>query len=169
VVANGVAVLSHAQLHTLWAERYSLGEIGRLLKVSSVTALRRLRAAGVDTSRRTGFPRKPDQELLDPRARVRHLRKPYGEVWGEPASDQHHLDENPHNTSPENLASLCVACHKAFHNDPFQLRVYETTITSIEPVGVIDVYGLETADGNHNFVANGLVVRNCDFQGRRST
>ena len=49
VVANGVAVLSHAQLHTLWAERYQLGDIAQLLKVSRTTAFRRLRAAGVNT------------------------------------------------------------------------------------------------------------------------
>ena len=94
------------------------------------------------------------------------MRKPFCEVCGEPASNVHHLDKNPHNNSSENLASLCLLCHMAFHNDPFQLRVYDTTIASIEPVGIIDVYGLETADGNHNFVANGLVVHNCEFQGR---
>jgi len=165
VLANGVAVPSHTQLHSLWDEGYRMAEIGQVLGVSETTALHRLRAAGVDTSRRTGFTRlcKPDHELSNPHGRSSLLRKPCCEVCGEPARHVHHFDENPYNNSAENLISLCIPCHRAFHNDPFQLRVYETAIASVEPVGIIDVYALDTVDGGLNFVANGLVVQNCEF------
>lgn len=168
VLANGVAVLSDAQLRSLWDERYRLDEIGHLLGVSPTTAFWRLRAAGVDTSPRTGFiqSHKPDNELSNPRDRSRRLRKPFCEVCGEPAREVHHLDKNPHNNSPENIVSLCIPCHKALHHDPFHLRVYETPISSVEPVGTIDVYALETVGDHRNFVANGLIVQNCEFSDR---
>lgn len=49
-------------------------------------------------------------------------------------------------------------------DDNFQLRVYPGIIESIEKVGIDDVYDLEVVSDNHNFVADGFVVHNCEFK-----
>jgi flavin-dependent thymidylate synthase len=165
VMLNGKAVLAAPDLVRLWDDSSSIDAIADALGVSRTTAYRRLRRAGVDTSKRAGiFSRKSDYDLADPRARARKLKKPSCEICGHPAQEVHHLDKDEHNNSSENLLSLCIVCHNAFHNDPFQLRVYPGTIESIEPVGVDDVYDVEVESGNHNFVADGFVVHNCEFK-----
>jgi thymidylate synthase (FAD) len=43
-------------------------------------------------------------------------------------------------------------------------RAYAVEIASITPAGVEDVYDLQVASDNHNFVANGFIVHNCEFK-----
>lgn len=165
IMANGAAVASAAQLRELWSDGATLLEVAELLGVSRTTAFRRLRDAGVNTAKRTGWHRKSEGTHNDPRAIARRVcTARVCCVCGHPAAEVHHLDENPHNNDPANLAAVCRVCHKAFHNDPFQLCVYATEIVSIEPSGVQDVYDLEVEDANHNFVAEGIVVHNCEFK-----
>lgn len=164
VMLNGAAAVPDSRLATLWERGASIDAIADAMHVSRTTAYRRLRRVGVDTAKRVGFLRKTDAELADPRARARRQRRPHCEICGHPAAEVHHLDRDEHNNVPENLLSVCIVCHNAFHNDPFQLRVYAGAIESIEYVGVDDVYDLEVESGNHNFVADGFVVHNCEFK-----
>lgn len=72
----------------------------------------------------------------------------------------HHIDKNPRNNVPENAKVLCSKCHKLWHK-PGTIGVFRDKIASIEPVGVDAVYDISMADPHHNFVANGVVVHNC--------
>lgn len=165
VMANGIVEnLCDEKLVELWNNNYSIQAIAELIGKSKITAYRKLKSIGIDTSRRSGFLRKTDENLLDPRARSRKLKKEFCELCGHTAEEVHHIDQNPHNNIETNLVSLCIVCHNAFHADPFQLKIYPTKIISIEYVGEDDVYDLEVESDNHNFVAEGLVVHNCEFK-----
>jgi flavin-dependent thymidylate synthase len=164
VLLNGKIVATQHDLPEMWSNNWPMKDITDCLGVSSSTIYRRLQKIGMKTSRRLGFFRKPDQELKYPRARSRkHLKKDC-EICGYPAKDVHHLDNDESNNKLDNLLSVCKICHKAFHNDPFQLRIYPGTIASIEYIGIDDVYDLEVESENHNFVADGFVVHNCEFK-----
>lgn len=87
-------------------------------------------------------------------------KKDYCEICGSNQNlEQHHWDKNPCNYSENNVATLCTHCHKLVHN-PGTLGVFSDKIVSIEYVGKEEVYDIEMQD-THNFVANGLVVHNC--------
>lgn len=73
--------------------------------------------------------------------------------------EQHHWDKNPLNYDESNLITLCVDCHKAVHGIS-KKAVFHDEIVSITYVGKEEVYDIEML-GIHNFVANGLVVHNC--------
>lgn len=73
--------------------------------------------------------------------------------------EQHHWDKNPLNYDESNLITLCVHCHKAVHGVS-KKAVFHDEIVSITYVGKEEVYDIEM-QGVHNFVANGLVVHNC--------
>ena len=79
----------------------------------------------------------------------------------------HHIDENPHNNSHQNLECLCPKCHQGHHarvrtfGDPYSHKYLSyDTIISIEYVGEEQVYDLQMEGPNHNFVANGFVSHN---------
>ena len=72
----------------------------------------------------------------------------------------HHIDKNPRNNTNKNIKVLCVDCHKLWHK-PGKIGVFRDKIVSIEPCGNEDVYDVSMADPHHNFVANGIVVHNC--------
>jgi len=79
----------------------------------------------------------------------------------------HHLDQDPLNCQPENLMTLCISCHNAWHvrhgklgNPQKHLFVDYDTITSITPRGEERVFDLQMTAPNHNFVANGFVSHN---------
>lgn len=72
----------------------------------------------------------------------------------------HHIDKRPHNNSPENVKVLCARCHHLWHK-PGAVGVFADKIVSIEPAGSEDVYDVTMAAPFHNFVANGIVVHNC--------
>lgn len=73
----------------------------------------------------------------------------------------HHIDHNPKNYDPDNLEVLCAAHHHQRHGVTSSLAVFSDPIVSIDEVGERDVYDVEMAAPYHNFVANGIVVHNC--------
>ena len=92
-------------------------------------------------------------------ARLR-LKKDHCELCGATGIlEQHHWDKNPLNYDESNLITLCVPCHKQIHGIS-KKAVFHDEIVSITYVGKEEVYDIEM-QGIHNFVANGLVVHNC--------
>ena len=74
----------------------------------------------------------------------------------------HHKDGNRNNNQPENLITLCNSCHLRVHSKNLE-TIFADEITSIEYVGRTEVYDIEMNSPFHNFVANGVVVHNCDY------
>lgn len=74
----------------------------------------------------------------------------------------HHLDKARVNHNPENLITLCSSCHQRVHSQNL-LTAYLDTIVSIENVGMQKVYDVSINSENHNFVANGVIVHNCNY------
>lgn len=54
------------------------------------------------------------------------------------------------------------SCHSRVHSQNL-LVAYTDEIISIEPIGVQKVYDIEMDSKYHNFVANGVVVHNCNY------
>ena len=73
--------------------------------------------------------------------------------------------------SVKNIKYLCNPCHKKldYSNGIRKKRwskgkpIINDKIISIEPHGIIDIYDIEMATENHNFVANGIVSHNESF------
>lgn len=81
--------------------------------------------------------------------------------------ERHHIDKNPHNNDHDNLLYLCPKCHQSLHakdltfGDPYSHKYMSyDKIISIKYVGVEQVYDLQMAAPNHNFIANGFVSHN---------
>ena len=74
----------------------------------------------------------------------------------------HHIDENHFNNVPSNLITLCESCHQRVHNKNLLFAIPDTVV-SIEYVGCIPVFDIEMDSPYHNFVANGVVVHNCNY------
>lgn len=78
----------------------------------------------------------------------------------------HHIDEDRSNNVSENLITLCSSHHGRIHAKNLEVGYYDS-IVSIESCGEQTVYDIEMASENHNFVANGIVVHNCNYTGGR--
>ena len=74
----------------------------------------------------------------------------------------HHIDENREHNDESNLMTLCPSCHAGVHNKT-NLVVYYDEVLSVTPLGSQDVYDIEMASDNHNFIANGICVHNCNY------
>ena len=74
----------------------------------------------------------------------------------------HHKDEKRTNNHPENLITLCNSCHSRIHSKNLE-TIFADEIKSIELIGRVEVYDIEMNSAFHNFVANGVVVHNCDY------
>ena len=74
----------------------------------------------------------------------------------------HHIDENRDNNKENNLATLCPSCHQALHNKNLQTLIYDDIISK-EYVGEQDVFDLSVSSEHKNFVANGVIVHNCNY------
>lgn len=74
----------------------------------------------------------------------------------------HHINKNREDNVPANLISLCSNCHQQLHKKGFKM-IYADEIVSIENVGKRKVYDIEMDNNFHNFVANGIVVHNCNY------
>lgn len=72
----------------------------------------------------------------------------------------HHIDKNPRNNTASNVKVLCRKCHKLWHKAG-TIGVFRDKIVSIDPAGIEPVYDVSMAEPHHNFVANGIVVHNC--------
>lgn len=117
--------------------------------------------------RKTGFFKKAIGEHSDPRAIARRLvKKGPCKVKGcnTKGRDVHHKDEDPHNNDKTNLIRLCPKHHRHIHTYSTLKKAFPAKITSIEYVGVKDVYDLEVKSKHHNFVAEGFVVHNCEIK-----
>lgn len=110
---------------------------------------------------------------LDTTARQRkenlEYRQDFCEACGETEKrfEIHHIDENPHNNNHVNLENLCCDCHQKEHAkrrtfpSPYSHRYLSyDEIISIMCVGEEQVYDLQMAAPNHNFIANGFVSHN---------
>lgn len=82
--------------------------------------------------------------------------------------DVHHIDKNHNNHDPQNLMTLCQSCHKRVHSNNLQ-TIYNDTIVSIEDAGEHKVYDITINSDNHNYVANGVVVHNCNYSDKGLT
>ena len=74
----------------------------------------------------------------------------------------HHIDENREHNDPVNLITLCNSCHISLHNKNLQ-TVYFDEICEIVEAGEQDVYDISMNSEHKNFVANGVVVHNCNY------
>lgn len=74
----------------------------------------------------------------------------------------HHKDKDRENNDPSNLLTVCESCHQRIHNMSLEIP-YEDKIVSIEKVGTETVYDIEMDSEYPNFVANGVVVHNCNY------
>jgi len=74
----------------------------------------------------------------------------------------HHLDEDRNNNELENLFTICKTCHMQVHNKNLKF-LYFDEIVSITPCEIIDVYDLSVDSKYKNYIANGVVVHNCDY------
>lgn len=73
----------------------------------------------------------------------------------------HHIDHNRTNNFPINLITVCSSCHQSIHSQNLKI-LHADEVLSIEYIGEEDVYDLEI-NHYHNYVANGIIVHNCNF------
>ena len=74
----------------------------------------------------------------------------------------HHIDGNRRNNYESNLITLCASCHGRVHSQNLT-TAYADTVVSIDYAGEKDVYDIEMDSNSHNFIANGIVVHNCNY------
>lgn len=77
----------------------------------------------------------------------------------------HHLDHDPRNNDPANLAMMTHAAHRLLHSREGHARhcleqVGLDTVTAITPHGYEPTYDLTVWDEPHSFIAEGFVVQN---------
>lgn len=78
----------------------------------------------------------------------------------------HHLDENRKNNNLDNLLTVCQKCHGQIHAKNIQ-HVQFDKIINIEIAEIEDVFDIEMMNKFHNFVANGVVVHNCNYSNEK--
>jgi thymidylate synthase ThyX len=74
----------------------------------------------------------------------------------------HHIDKNHDNNNPDNLMTVCESCHQRVHSQNL-LVAYADEIMNIEAIGLKEVYDIEMDSEYHNYIANGIVVHNCNY------
>lgn len=74
----------------------------------------------------------------------------------------HHKDFNHYNNDPDNLITVCESCHQRVHSRNLGF-ITPDKIISIEKLGEEEVYDIEMDSQYHNFIANGVVVHNCNY------
>lgn len=107
--------------------------------------------------------RRKDKILKEDTSEYQKYCKDSCEICGSTEElDVHHIDENRKNNYPINLITLCKSCHARVHSKNLEVA-YEDTIISIENIGEQTVYDLEVDSIYHNYIANGVVVHNCNY------
>lgn len=107
--------------------------------------------------------RRPDRILKEDTCKYIKHRKDACEICGSTNNiDVHHLDCNRANNDPKNLITLCQSCHMRVHSKNL-LAAYPDEVVSVCPVGEKTVYDISMDSENHNFVANGVIVHNCNY------
>lgn len=78
----------------------------------------------------------------------------------------HHIDEDSLNNDISNLQVLTKAEHAKLHYEkgsvPKREDIIKKEIIKIEPNDSIMTYDIQMESPNNNFIANGIVVHNCD-------
>ena len=118
-------------------------------------ALRKYHCNGNKVKKGTIF--KPDTTKY-----VKHRKSECEICCGSKNLQVHHKDENRDNNNPDNLITLCQKCHGQIHNKNLEIAHFDK-IVSIESKGMEMVYDIEMKSEFHNFVANGIVVHNCNY------
>jgi thymidylate synthase ThyX len=75
--------------------------------------------------------------------------------------DVHHIDEDHNNNNPQNLITLCRPHHSMIHSKNLDIITLDE-VTSIINCGIDDVYDISMKQYS-NFIANGIVVHNCNY------
>jgi superfamily II DNA or RNA helicase len=86
-----------------------------------------------------------------------------------PGEHVHHINGNTYDNRIENLCIVSPSRHASLHKSTETGRFIEemqqptvSKIISIDSIGLREVYDITTG-GEHNFVANGIVVHNCQW------
>jgi thymidylate synthase ThyX len=74
----------------------------------------------------------------------------------------HHIDENRKNHNPNNLLTVCESCHLRLHSKNLNI-LYFDKIVEIKSVGLEKVYDITMKSNYKNFIANGVIVHNCNY------
>lgn len=77
----------------------------------------------------------------------------------------HHINKQEYDNRKANIKMLCPRCHHLWHK-PGTIGVFYDKVVNVQYVGVEDVYDMSMASDIHNFVANGIVVHNCQESSR---
>ena len=167
IMHNGIPALAEEVIAEIQHRRnqgQSIKDVAEALGVGQSTVFKYAKGRA---ARKTGFLKKEEGTHTDPRAIARR-RLQLGEcsVDGctEPARDRHHMDENPHNNADLNLIGLCPKHHRHMHTMSRLEVAVPAKIVSITHLGQQEVYDLEVEDANHTFVAEGIVVHNCEIK-----
>ncbi len=107
--------------------------------------------------------RRNDKILKENTCKYNKYNKGYCEICGKKDDLQvHHIDEDRNNNYPSNLITLCNSCHLRVHSKNLEVA-YLDEITSIESIEAVPVYDIEMDSKYSNFIANGVVVHNCNY------
>lgn len=167
VMLNGLPATADDVVAEIRRRRSHAETIQQVSEATGVSAGIVYKYAPGRAKRKTGYLKKKVGQHRDPRAIARRTKElGMCEVPDcvRDAVERHHVDENPHNNSVENLRCLCRKHHKHSHTMTLLEVAVPGKIASIEYVGIEDVYDLEVEDANHTFVADGFVVHNCEVK-----
>ena len=167
IMLNGVPALARDVVTEIQSRRSKGQTIKHVAEALDVSESVVFKYAPGKAERERGFFKKLEGAHADPRAIARRVKElTICEAIGcEAVADHvHHVDENPHNNDVQNLMGLCAKHHKHAHHLSRLERTVGGEIESIAYVGEEDVYDLETLDPNHTFVAEGVVVHNCEIK-----
>ena len=167
IMHNGIPALAEEVIAEIQHRRnqgQSIKNVAEALGVGQSTVFKYAKGRA---ARKSGFLKKEEGTHTDPRAIARR-RIQLGECsvdgCAEPARDRHHMDENPHNNADHNLIGLCPKHHRHMHTMSRLEVAVPAKIVSITHLGQQEVYDLEVEDANHTFVAEGIVVHNCEIK-----
>lgn len=167
IMHNGVPALAEDVLAEIGYRRSQGQTIKTVAEALGISPSTVYKYSPKRVDRKTGFLKKPVGEHADPRAIARRtidIKKCQVSRCHEDARDRHHIDENPHNNVSSNLIGLCPKHHRHIHTRSRLEKAVPAKIVSITCVGVQPVYDLEVEDPNHTFVAEGIVVHNCELK-----
>lgn len=74
----------------------------------------------------------------------------------------HHIDGCRNHNNLDNLLTCCPRCHSGIHNKNLHVIHYDEVI-SFDHCGLVEVFDIEMDSKFHNFIANGIVVHNCNY------
>ena len=90
-------------------------------------------------------------------------KKPFCEICKTTIDlEVHHKDKNHSNNIPDNLMTVCHSCHQKIHNQSLTSLHGDRIITITELDEEEEVFDLEI-ENYHNYVANGIIVHNCNY------